>query len=153
MVTSIVLVALGIGLGWMIYGRAPRRYATDKDPLEQRSPAVFAALSARLGFDELYAATVFRLNHAIACLADFGDRWIWGGVIKALAGLGRWVGMTHLEIDEEVINRGFDGGSETLRDSGQSYAKAQTGDAHGYLLTIAVSFVVLAVLLLMGGGR
>ena len=151
MVLSILLVALGIGLGWTVYGRNLRRYATDQDPLQQRSPAVFAALAARLGFDELYAATVFRLNGAIATASDFADRWVWGGVVRALGGLGRWIGMTNLDTDEDVINGGFDGTSETLRASGQTYSHLQSGDAHGYLLTIALSFVVLAALLLIGG--
>ncbi len=153
MVLSIVLVAFGIGLGWFVYGRPLRRYATDPDPLQKVSPGVFAALAARLGFDELYAATAFKVNDAIAAFADFADRWIWGGVIRALGGLGRWAGSTNLESDEEIINRGFDHTSEGLRDGGKAYSKVQTGDAHGYLLTIAVSFIVLATLLLVGGAR
>ncbi len=153
MALSIVLVAFGIGLGWLVYGRAPRRSATASDPLQRTSPGVFAALAARLGFDELYAATIFRVNDAVARCSDFADRWIWGGVIRALGGLGRWIGLTNLDSDEEIINRGFDGTSETLRDGGQSYSRAQTGDAHGYLLTIALSFAVLATLILIGGLR
>ena len=145
MVLSILLVALGIGLGWTVYGRNLRHYATDRDPLQARSPAVFAALANRL-------ATVFRLNGAVASIADFADRWVWGGVVRALGGLGRWIGMTNLDTDEDVINGGFDGTSETLRESGQSYSRRQTGDAHGYLLTLVISFVVLAALLLTGGG-
>ncbi|WP_221031860.1 NADH-quinone oxidoreductase subunit L [Actomonas aquatica] len=153
MVLSIVLVAFGIGAGWFIYGRSPRRYAQDADPLQAKAPGLFAALAARLGFDELYAATAFRLNDAVATAADFADRWVWGGVIKALGGLGRLIGLTNLESDEEIINRGFDGTSRSLRESGESYSRVQTGDAHGYLLTIALSFVVLATLLLIGGLR
>ncbi len=151
MVLSIALVALGIGLGWWVYGRNPRRYAQDADPLQHRAPGVFGALAARLGFDELYAATVFKLNDAVAGFADFADRWVWGGVIRALAALGRWVGLTNLESDEELINRGVDGASKSLREGGRSYSRVQTGDAHGYLLTVALSFAVLAALLLVGG--
>ena len=151
MIGSIGLVALGIGLGWFVYGRSPRRHATDRDPLQQRFPGVFAALAQRLGFDEAYAATVFKLNDAVAAVADFADRWVWGGMVRALGGLGRWIGLTNLDADEDLINGGFDGASSTLRESGQSYSRVQTGDAHGYLLTIALSFVVLAALLLIGG--
>jgi NADH-quinone oxidoreductase subunit L len=73
--------------------------------------------------------------------------------VRMVALLGRFIGASSLETDEGAINAGFDGTSEGLRGSGQSYSRAQTGDAHGYLLTLAVSFVVLVVVLLIGGAR
>src|SRR4051812_15528128 len=66
MVTSIVLVALGIGIGWALYASRPRAKATAADPIAAAAPGLFAALAARLGFDELYAATFGRLSTATA---------------------------------------------------------------------------------------
>jgi NADH-quinone oxidoreductase subunit L len=57
------------------------------------------------------------------------------------------------QADEAAINAGFDATSEKLRGSGKFYSQAQSGDAHGYLLTIAVAFVALVVVLVMGGAR
>ncbi|MCF7686897.1 MAG: NADH-quinone oxidoreductase subunit L [Cephaloticoccus sp.] len=153
MMLSILLVGAGLALGWWLYGRKLRTTATARDPLEVAVPGVFAALAARLGFDELYAATLFRVNDAVAFLADFLDRWVWAGVVRGLAALGRWVGVMNLDTDEQIINGGFDRTSAAVRTSGRAYSRAQTGDAHGYLLTIAVGFVVLVVLLVIGGAR
>ena len=43
--------------------------------------------------------------------------------------------------------------SENLRGVGQSYSKAQTGEAHGYLRTLALGFVILLLLVVLGGVR
>jgi NADH-quinone oxidoreductase subunit L len=50
-----------------------------------------------------------------------------------------------------VLNDGFDGASESLRASGRGYSRAQTGDTHGYLRTIAIGGVLLALAVLLGG--
>jgi NADH-quinone oxidoreductase subunit L len=153
MMLSIVLVALGLGAGWAIYGRKPRANATAVDPLAARAPRLFAALGARLGFDELYAATVFRLNAALTTFADVLDRYLIDGAIRFLARLGEFAGIVNRETDEDILNGGFDRGSETLRGTGQAYSRAQTGDAHAYLRILAVSFVLLVLFIMLGGLR
>ena len=151
MVLSIVLVFIGLGVGWALYGRRLRRDAFAADPLAQAAPGVFKALAAKLGFDELYAATFGRLNQAIAGLADAMDRWVWGGLVSALAWMGIALGTFDRELDETALNGGFDATSEKLRGVGNAYSRAQTGEAHGYLRTLAIAFVVLALALLLGG--
>jgi len=153
MVTSIVLVAAGIGAGWAIYGRRTRATATAPDPLAAKAPGVMAALAARLGFDELYAATVGRLSTATATCADLFDRYVLDGAIRFLSRLGEFAGVVNREVDEDVLNGGFDAGSERLRSSGQTYSRAQTGDAHGYLRFVALGFVLLVLAVVMGGGQ
>jgi NADH-quinone oxidoreductase subunit L len=153
MATSIVLVALGLGAGWAIYTRPLRRTATATDPLAARVPRLHAALAARLGFDELYAATVGRLNTAAAVVADALDRHVWDGLVRLVSRLGQVTGLVTRETDEGVLNDGFNATSERLRGTGQAYSRAQTGDAHGYLRMVAVGFVLLALAVLLGGGR
>jgi len=150
---SVVLVALGIGAGWALYGRTFRAQAAAPDPLAVRLPGLFAALAHRLGFDELYAATVGRLNAGLANLADFLDRYLWDGLIRLLAALGEFSGFVSRETDERTLNGGFDATSGRLRGAGQAYARAQTGGAHGYLRTLALGFVVLLILAVLGGAR
>ncbi|MBI2517273.1 MAG: NADH-quinone oxidoreductase subunit L [Opitutae bacterium] len=151
---SVLLVALGLGAGWALYGRTLRPTATAKDPLETRTPGVFAALGNRLGFDELYAATVFKLNDGLALLSDFFDRFVWGGLVALLARLGEFTGLINRDTDEQGLNAGFNAASEDLRWLGKFYSKAQTGDAHGYLRAIALGFVILLLLVILtGGGR
>jgi NADH-quinone oxidoreductase subunit L len=43
--------------------------------------------------------------------------------------------------------------SEGFRRAGRAYSRAQSGDAQGYLRALAVGFVVLVVLVLMGCSR
>ena len=151
MVLSIVLVGVGIGAGAWIYGRHLRATAEARDPLEAATPGVFAALANRLGFDELYAATVGRTFRALATLADTFDRYVWDGAVRAIAAIARVFGVMDQQADESAINAGFDAASEKLRGSGRAYARRQSGDAHGYLLTIAVAFVTLVLVLVIGG--
>ena len=103
--------------------------------------------------DELYAATLGRLNTLGAALADFMDRWVWGGAVGFLALLGEFTGSVNSEVDESGLNAGFNSASERIRGAGRAYSGAQSGDAQGYLRTVAVAFVVLALLVLLGGGR
>jgi len=153
MMLSIVLVALGLGAGWAIYGRRPRAKASALDPLAAKFPRVHAALAARLGFDELYAATFGRLNDALATFADALDRHVFDGAIRFLSRLGEFAGIVNREVDEDVLNGGFDATSAKIRGSGQAYSRAQTGSAHGYLRMIAFGFVLLVLAVLLGGAR
>ena len=153
MAASVLIVAVGIGFGWAYYGRRPRANATARDPLETKAPGVFAALGNRLGFDELYAATVFRLNHGLAVTADALDRYVWGGAITLLAKLGEFTGFVNRETDERTLNGGFDATSERIRGVGQLYSRLQKGDAHGYLRTLAFGFVIVLLVVLLGGAK
>jgi NADH-quinone oxidoreductase subunit L len=153
MALSIVLVALGLGAGWALYGRHQRERSTSPDPLAVHTPRLMAFLAARMKFDELYAATFGRLSHAIAVLADALDRRLWDGVVRLLSRLGEFAGLVNRETDEAGLNAGFDTTSDSLRTSAKAYSRAQTGDAHGYLLLIAFGFVVLVFAVLFGGGR
>jgi NADH-quinone oxidoreductase subunit L len=138
-------------LGWVLYARAPRATATSVDPLARSFPRAFAFLGARLKFDELYAATVFKLNSGLATLATFFDLWVWGGAVTLLARLGEFGGTANRDFDEEGLNAGFDTVSESVRGTGRRYSRAQTGEAHGYLRAIAIAFAIMALLLVWLG--
>ena len=153
MLLSIGLVGVGLGLGSWLYGRQLRTTAEARDPLVVAAPQVMAALANRLGFDEFYAATVGRLNHFTATLAQGIDRWVLGGLVNFLAQLGVFSGTVNRQLDEDGLNGGFDQISASVRGSGQRYAQAQTGEAHGYLRVMAVAFIVLALVLVLGGAR
>ncbi len=153
MLLSIILVGAGLGLGWAVYGRRLRQKAEAADPLQTAMPGVFAALADRLGFDEFYAATVFRLNAYAAALADFLDRRVWGGLVSFLGSLGEFAGLVNRSVDEDGLNGGFDSFSEGVRGTGQRYSRLQTGEVHGYLRTLAIGFVVLVLIVVLGGVR
>ncbi len=153
MMLSIFLVCIGIGAGGAIYWRRTRERVTALDPIEAKTPGLFAALGNRLGFDELYAATVFRLNAALAVVADAFDRYVLDGAVRMVGLLGEFTGWVSRENDEDVINGGFNNVSEGFRGTGKAYSQAQTGDAHTYLRIVAIGFVLLVLLVLLGGAR
>jgi NADH-quinone oxidoreductase subunit L len=148
---SIVLVGIGLGGGWALYGRRPRADSTSADPLRTRAPGVFAALEGQLKFNEFYAGTFGKLAAAIARLADGVDQSLIGRVVSLLGRGGEIAGQINRFGDEQGLNAGFDAASETLRASGLAYSRAQTGRAHGYLRTVAIAFAVLVILSFAGG--
>jgi len=150
---SVMLVGLGLGAGWWLYGRRPRAASGTADPLAAALPRLWAALAGRLGFDEFYAATVGRFVLRAAALADGFDRWIWDGLVRSLAALGEFAGVVGQQTDEDGLNAGFDGASERLRETGRVYSRAQTGEARSYLLVLAAGFAALVLWLSWGGGR
>jgi len=150
---SILLVALGLGAGWALYGRRVRTDVTAPDPLAAAAPRLYAFLAARMRFDELYAATFGRANDFLATFADGCDRRIWTGLIDALAGLAQWVGRRNRQVDESGLNAGFRATSEKLRRPGQVYSDAQTGETSGYLSILAFGFMVLVLIVILGGRR
>jgi NADH-quinone oxidoreductase subunit L len=149
---SIMLVGIGLGVGWMLYGRRPRAATATPDPLQARAPGLFAFLEGQMKFNELYAATFGKLTALAARLADGLDQMAIGRVVSLLGRGGEIAGQINRRSDEQGLNAGFDSASETLRESGQAYSYAQTGQAHGYLRTIAVAFAVLVFLAFAGGG-
>jgi len=153
MMLSILLVAVGLGAGWALYGRRLRTQAEAPDPLAVRAPGVIAALANRLGLDELYAATVGRLTFGFADFSALLEIFAWDGAIRFLARLGEFTGLVSRENDEGALNEGFDAASRGLRGTGLAYSKAQTGDAHGYLRSLALGFVLLLILVILGGSR
>ena len=153
MMVSILLVCVGLGAGWALYGRRPRHTLSARDPLQSATPGLFAALGARLGFDAFYAATFGRLNAATATLADFMDRYVWDGAVRFLARLGEFGGVVNRESDEDLINGGFDRVSAGLRGTGKAYSQAQSGIPQSYLRFVAIGFVLLVLIVVLGGAR
>ena len=153
MAVSVVLGAIGLGAGWAVYGRRPRAGADARDPLEAAAPRLFAFLAARMRIDEFYAATLGRATAWLGILAEVLDRRVWGGCVDGVAGLGRAAGRANRTADEGGLNAGFDAAGGGLRSAGKAYSRRQTGEAHGYLRVLAVAFVLLALIALMGGRR
>ena len=148
MLGSILLVAGGIGLGWVLYIRNLRTNAHEEDPLETMIPGTFKLLGSRLKIDEFYTATLGKLKTALAILSDGLDRYVWDLSIQGLAKLGQLSGSINYAMDEEALNQGFNVTSEKIRQSGVQYSKAQSGETHGYLRVFAITVVILTLLII-----
>ena len=146
---SLLLVALGIGLGILLYRKttiANRKIALTPDPLEQAQPGLFRFLFNRMSLDELYDRTVIGLAAFAARASDWMDRYVWDGGVRLLAGLGQLFGTITTRVDERAINAGVDETTDGTRGLGRLISAAHSGQIQTYLGIAAVG--VLALLLL-----
>ncbi|HPU57693.1 MAG TPA: NADH-quinone oxidoreductase subunit L, partial [Verrucomicrobiota bacterium] len=150
MLFSSVIVFLGLGVGWWLYGRRPWQRADEPDALEVARGDIFSLLRNKYYIDEIYELTVIRFNAWWARVCDLLDRWLWGGVVQlvsyAVVGLS-WVNRM---FDEYVVNLGFDQGCKRLTLGGKMFSRLQSGQAQTYLRIIGAGLVVLVILLIRG---
>jgi NADH-quinone oxidoreductase subunit L len=144
---STLVVFLGLGLGWWIYGgKSPR--AEDPDALEKSAPLVWSWLRDRLYVDELYGATVIAFYAWWAWIADWLDRRVWGGVVAGVArGFREWARLNRF-LDTNWVDGSFDKGCEELSASGGLLARVQTGRVQTYLRLLALAVVALVAILI-----
>jgi NADH-quinone oxidoreductase subunit L len=147
LLTSAIVVALGYGLGWLLYGnKSPRAEAPDA--LEKAVPTVWRWLRDKLYIDELYGVTVIAFYAWLAHVAAWFDRRVWGGIVAGVPVAFR--GLAHFDrfFDTQFVDGGFDKGCEELYTGGGLLARVQTGRVQTYLRLLAVAVVVLVAILI-----
>jgi NADH-quinone oxidoreductase subunit L len=147
MLLSTALIAIAFWAGWKIYSGV-----AGIDPLEKSVPVLFRCLQNKLFIDELYAATVIRLNTAFSTWADWMDRVFWGGAVNAVTGLTGIFAKINQALDELGINACFDGGCDGLRDTGRWLSWFQNGRVQRYLRVVGLAFSILLLALIWGCG-
>jgi NADH-quinone oxidoreductase subunit L len=150
MLSSTIIVFLGLGLGWWIYGRKPIESADASDALDRLQPQVFNVLRNGFFVDKLYEATIFRLNAWFALACDWLDRWIWGGAVQFVTYLVLGVSMLDRSLDVSVVNRGFDQGCRNVTRGGQLLSRLQSGRTQSYLRVVGIAFAALVLFLIWG---
>ncbi|MGC9291845.1 MAG: NADH-quinone oxidoreductase subunit L [Acidobacteriaceae bacterium] len=151
MLVSSLIVFLGLGLGWWAYGRRPIASATAPDTLGQLQPQVFALLGGKFYVDELYGATVLRLNAGWARTSDWLDRWVWNGAVQTVSYLVLGFAWFDHFFDTYVVNLGFDEGCQGATLGGRTFARLQSGRVQGYLRMIGFALVALVIFLIWSG--
>ena len=148
MLSSSVIVLLGLGIGWWIYGRRPIKSAEASDNLGRLSPPLFTFLGHAFYVDALYGTTVIKLNTLFSNISDWLDRWVWNGAVKTVTNIV--LGFAHLDnfIDTHVVNSGFDEGCQSVSRSGQILSLLQAGRIQGYLKVVAGVLIVFTIILL-----
>jgi NADH-quinone oxidoreductase subunit L len=145
--TSTVVVLLGLGIGWSLYG-AKSPQMDDPDVLECAAPLPWAWLRNRLYIDEVYAATVIAFYGWWARVADWLDRRVWGGAVAAVAWtFGLWAQLNRF-LDTNVVDGSFDKGCEELSTGGGLLSRMQSGRVQTYLRLLALAVVALAAILI-----
>jgi len=144
---STLVVFLGLGLAWWIYGgKSPR--AEEPDALERSAPLVWGWLRDRFYVDELYGATVIAFYAWWARVADWLDRRVWGGVVAGVAQVFRGWAQLNRFLDNNWVDGGFDKGCDELSVGGGLLARVQTGRVQTYLRLLALAVVVLVAILI-----
>ena len=144
------LVLAALAAAWSVYGSEAAKKSREFDPLEKALPLVFAALQKKLFIDEIYEATVIRLNAAFSLAADWMDRVVWGGLVNLVSFLSLIIARVSRAFDDIGINGGFDIGCGEVRGAGGLLAKIQDGKIQHYLRIIGLAFALLALSLIWG---
>jgi NADH-quinone oxidoreductase subunit L len=150
MLSSTIIVFLGLGLGWWIYGRKPIESAGASDALDRLQPQIFNVLRNGFFIDKLYEATVIRFNAWFALVCDWLDRWIWGGAVRFVTYLVLGFSMLDRSLDVSVVNRGFDQGCRNVTRGGQLLSRLQSGSTQSYLRVVGIAFAALVLFLIWG---
>jgi NADH-quinone oxidoreductase subunit L len=153
MLSSSIIVFVGLGLGWWFYGRKPISDAEAPDALERVQPQLFNLLRHKLYVDEFYQSTFIRWNAWLSGVSDWFDRWIWNGAVWTVSYLVLGLSWLARSADTYVVNSGFDGGCHTVTAGGKILRRLQNGRTQNYLRLVGVAFVVLVVLLIWSGAR
>jgi NADH-quinone oxidoreductase subunit L len=152
MASSSLVVFLGLGLGWFLYGnKSPDAEAPDE--LEKAVPWAWAVLRDKFYIDELYGATVIAFYLWWAKVADWMDRSVWGGAVSLVTWVfGLWATLNRF-LDEQIVNGGFDKSCDEIAAGGGLAASVQTGRVQNYLRLLALGVVVLAAILIWSSAR
>ncbi|MGA3081358.1 MAG: proton-conducting transporter membrane subunit, partial [Terracidiphilus sp.] len=144
---SALVVFLGLGLGWKLYGdRSPS--PAESDALQELAPVPWGWLRDRLYLDELYGVTVIAFYSWWARVSDWLDHRVWGGAVAGVAGsFGLWAQLNRF-LDTNVVDGSFDKGCEELGVGGGLLSRVQTGRVQTYLRILALSVVALAAILI-----
>ncbi len=147
LLTSCVIVVVGIGVGWALYGNKSPQPETP-DVLEKSAPWIWAVLRDKFYVDEFYGITFIAFYAWWARVADWLDRRVWGGAVAGVAWLfGLWAQLNRF-LDTNVVDGSFDKGCEELSNSGGLLARVQSGRAQNYLRILAFAVVILAAILI-----
>jgi NADH-quinone oxidoreductase subunit L len=146
MLTSSLVVFLGLWLGWRLYGnKSPQ--PEEPDALEKSVPWLWGPLRDRLYVDEFYGVTVIAFYKWWARVADWLDRRVWGGIVALVAWLfALWAQLNRL-LDINWVDGGFDKTCEEISEGGGLLASLQSGRVQTYLRILAVAVVAIAAIL------
>jgi NADH-quinone oxidoreductase subunit L len=149
MVVSTMIVAVGIGLGWWLYGQRNG----SADPLETRWPGMFRVLRDRFYVDELYERSLLRWHDEFARFCRRMDEVVFEGAVRAVSYLVVGLAWVNRLMDEYVVNPGFDRGCRGLREGGGWLARLHDGRVQSSLRWMGVALTVLLLLLVWGCRR
>lgn len=146
MVLSVILVAAGVGAGWLLYGLRAPADSSAPDPIEKTSPGLFALLANAFYVDAFYRAVIVRGLDALGALADGIDRFFAGGAVAVSAALGRLAAWLADAADRIYLNDGFEDLCARLSGTGRRLAETSTGRIASNLRALGLGLLVLLLI-------
>ncbi len=150
MLLSTVLVLIGLGMGWLLYGRKPARRFEAPDPVERFTPQIFKLLRNGCFVDAFYGATVVRLITWFSTFCDWLDRWAFNGAVQLISSLTVGASRLSRSTDVFVVNRIFDQSCEEAVLSGRLLSRLQDGRVQSYLRIVGIAFAGFVLFLIWG---
>jgi NADH-quinone oxidoreductase subunit L len=150
MISSSLLVFLGLGLGWFFYGRKPIESAAAPDQLGKLQPQIYSVLNHAYFVDAFYGSTLIRLNTVWAKVCNWLDQWVWNGAVQTVSFLVLVIAWLDNFFDASVVNTGFDEGCDSVSRGGQILSLLQGGRVQNYMRFIGCALVALTIFLLWG---
>jgi NADH-quinone oxidoreductase subunit L len=142
MIMSILVATLGIGASWWTYHR--RR--VNPAAVQARLPGAYKVLQGQYFFDELYAATVYRLTLWWAAVCAAFDRVVIDGIVNGTGYLTRLVSWVSGQFDRYFVDGAVNGVAAVLQGAGEGLRRVQTGRVQTYLVYVSASVLLLIVI-------
>jgi NADH-quinone oxidoreductase subunit L len=150
MLVSTVVVFVGIGLGWWLYGRKSITRGDEVDVLERAQPDVFHLLRRKYFVDEIYEWSFVRLNAFWAKTCAWLDLVVVSGAVQLCSYIVLGLSALNRAIDDYVVNLGFDEGCRGVSRGGKLMSRLQDGRVQNYLRVIGIALAVLVLFLIWG---
>lgn len=143
---SLSLAALGLLLGYFVYGRRPLAQG-QPDPLETTLGPIWTVLRNKYYVDELYQATVIRFAVWLSrVFYQFDDLWFVDPIVDGVGKLGRELSLfLRRAIDDPIVDGAVNGVGQLAEWGGRTLRLVQTGRMQEYLL-----FGITVLLMLLG---
>ena len=150
MLSSTILFLIGLGIGWLLYGKKPAARSAAPDAVEQFTPHIFNLLRNGWFVDAFYGATVVRFTTWFSVLCDWLDRWVFNGAVQLISSLTLGASWLSRSTDVFVVNRFFDQSCQEVTLSGRLLSRVQGGRVQSYLRIIAIAFAGFVLFLIWG---
>ena len=150
MLSSTIIVLVGLAIGWLLYGRKPAPEPAAPDPVERFTPRVFNILRNGWFVDVFYAATFVRFTRWFSVFCDWLDRWVFNGAVQLVSSLTLGVSRLSRSTDVLVVNRVFDQSCQEAVLSGRLLSRLHDGRVQSYLRIIGIAFAGFVLFLIWG---
>lgn len=150
MLSSTILLMIGLGIGWLLYRNEPAEGRIAADPVEQFNPQVFNLLRNGWFVDAFYRATFVRFTRWFSVFCDWLDRSVFNGAVQLVSSLTLGASRLSRSTDVFVVNRIFDQSCEEAVLSGRLLSRLQDGRVQSYLRIIGIAFAGFALFLIWG---